>query len=842
MSEKTLVIAEKPSVAGDIIKVLPDKFTRHKTHYEGERYLVSFAIGHLVGIAYPEEIDPRYQKWDISLLPILPETFPLAALSETKAQLTALGRLMQRKDVTEIINACDAGREGELIFKYILRFVDKGKEGRKRVRRLWLQSMTRDAIRAGFAQLRENSSMQSLEDTALCRSEADWLIGINATRALTGYNSRNGGFRKTPCGRVQTPTLSLIVTREHERLAFVPAEYWELHATFAVNAAQGQKKRPGGGGEGGGQDYQGVWIDPAFKASAQVPQGKANRLWDEVRARDIVARCSGRPATVTQQSKKGQQGPPPLYDLTSLQREANSRFGFSAKNTLSIAQALYERHKLLTYPRTDSRHLPEDYVAEARDIMGQQRGWQLGAFAAEALDKEYIKKNKRIFDNAKVSDHFAIIPTGVLPKTLSVSEEKIYRMVVQRFIATFFPPAQFLQTTRHSLVEGETFLTEGRIWLVSGWKAVYGGEADDEGERRLAELAPDTAVLCREIESRHQVTKPQPRYTEATLLSAMEHSDKLLDDEGLREAMKDRGLGTPATRAAIIEKLLSEKYIVREGKDLAPTGKAFELIALLSGMGIEVLASPELTGEWEFKLNQILKGGLSRTEFMREIRDLTRRVVEQVQGYEAKSEGAATAREASFSPLDGRRYYETATGYHAEGSKRILRKVLGGRPLREEEIVVLLQGGTIGPFHDFRSKQGRPFSASLKLTEGKVEFIFDQAGGEEMVAQETLGEPLGLSPVDQSPVYDRPQAYMSVSALAGDRDKGLRIGKTILAKAIEPRWVTQLLRDGRTELIKGCISKSRRPFDAHLTLDDKGKLGFDFPPRPVRKGRVKREG
>ncbi|OQX17064.1 MAG: DNA topoisomerase III, partial [Desulfobulbaceae bacterium A2] len=580
MTEKSLIIAEKPSVAADIVKALPDKFTRHKTHYEGEQYLVSFAIGHLVGIAYPEEIDPRYQKWDISLLPILPENFPLTALSETKTQLSALGRLIGRKDVTEIVNACDAGREGELIFKYILRFVAKDQAGRKRIRRLWLQSMTRDAIRAGFAQLRDNSTMQSLEDTALCRSEADWLIGINATRALTGYNSRNGGFRKTSCGRVQTPTLSLIVTREHERLAFVPADYWELHASFTVSGGSRQAQPAAGRGGDGGQDYLGVWIDPAFKSSAQAPQGKANRIWDEARARDIVARCSGRPAAVSQSSRKGQQGPPPLYDLTSLQREANSRFGFSAKNTLSIAQALYERHKLLTYPRTDSRHLPEDYVGEARDIMGQQRGWQLGAFAAEALEKNYIKKNKRIFDNAKVSDHFAIIPTGVLPKTLSASEEKIYRMVVQRFIAAFFPAAQYLQTTRHSVVAGETFLTEGRIWLVSGWKAVYGAEADDEGEQRLAELAPDTAVLCREIETRQQTTKPPARYTEATLLSAMEHSDKLLDDEGLREAMKDRGLGTPATRAAIIEKLLSEKYLVREGKELAPTGKAFELIAL----------------------------------------------------------------------------------------------------------------------------------------------------------------------------------------------------------------------------------------------------------------------
>ena len=813
---KTLIIAEKPSVATDIVKALPGKFTRTKTHFESDDHVVSYAIGHLVSIAYPEEIDPELHKWSLDNLPILPEQFPLAVLPETKAQFNALSKLIRRRDVDVIVNGCDAGREGELIFKYILKQAAGRSTGGKSIRRLWLQSMTLDAIREGLNKLKDDKEMLPLEDTALCRSEADWLIGINATRALTCYNSRFGGFRKTPCGRVQTPTLSLLVKREILRREFVPETYWELHALFACGAVQ----------------YQGVWIDPAFEKDEDQAQSRRNRIWEEDRAKTIATKCQGKPAQVEETSKKSTKGAPPLYDLTLLQREANSRFGFSAKNTLALAQALYERHKLVTYPRTDSRCLPEDYLPTVEKVVGQQQQWQYGKFAAEALQKNYLKKDKRIFDNKKISDHFAIIPTSGLPKSLSEPELKIYQMIVQRFLAVFFPPAVYHNTRRLSLVEGETFLTEGKILVEPGWKAIYGASSEEDGEKELQALPPNTPVQCEEIDRQEHQTKPAPRFTEATLLSAMEHSGKLIDDEELAEAMKERGLGTPATRAAIIEKLINEKYIVREQRELVPTGKAFELLNLLEARHIDVLASPELTGEWEYKLNQILKGAMTRAQFMREIRGLTGTIVDKI-----KQEGGGQRQEAPFSPVNGRHFFETASAYESDDGKLIIRKILGGRVMKAEEIVALIQGETLGPFDDFRSKKGKPFTASVHLAEGKVAFLFADSAAEldsEAIKQQ---DPLGASPVDGTPVYETPAGYLSESALAGDQKKGLRISKIILGRRLDRDHISQLLASGRSALITGFISKKKKPFDAYLLLDAKGKLSFEFPPRAPKKSK-----
>jgi len=817
---KTLIIAEKPSVAADIVKALPGSFDRQKTHFEGGDHIVSYAVGHLVSIGFPEEIDPALQKWDLETLPILPETFPLTVLPDSRQQFNALSKLLKRKDVDVIVNACDAGREGELIFKYILRQVFSKPPAGKTVRRLWLQSMTLDAIKDGLRHLRDDKEMVSLEHAALCRSEADWLIGINATRALTCYNSRHGGFSKTPCGRVQTPTLSLLVKREQERLAFVPKDYWELHAQFECGLVK----------------YQGVWIDAAFKKDQEDPDGNKKRIWEEARAKAIAEKCAGQPAKVSEESKKSSQAPSMLYDLTTLQREANSRFGFSAKNTLSIAQALYEQHKLITYPRTDSACLPEDYLPQVNEVLAQQRQWQFGRFAAEALAKGWPDKNagnRRVFNNKKISDHFALIPTVNLPGSLSDAELKVYQMIVQRFLAVFFPAAVFAQTRRLSVVEKETFLTEGKILVEAGWKAIYGAEAAAGEAKTLEPLPAKTAVRCAEIEQKKLVTKPPPRFNEATLLSAMEHSGKLVEDEELAEAMKERGLGTPATRAAIIEKLLAEKYAVRELKDLVPTGKAFELISLLEARDIDVLASPELTGEWECKLNQILKGSMTREQFMREIRQQTAAIVEKVK---AGAGSEAVREEASFSPLNGRRFFATANAYESEDRSLRIRKVLGGRLMSVEEIVCLIKGGTVGPHSDFRSKAGKPFTASVMLKDGKVSFQFPDSTDNLDIEAVKQQEPLGLSPVDRTPVFETPMSYMSASALDGDQKKGLRIGKTILERAISPEHVRQLLTQGKTELIKGFISKKKRPFDAYLLMDAKGKVTFEFPPRKGKGG------
>ncbi len=820
---KTLIIAEKPSVAADIVKALPGKFTKTKTHFEGGDYIVSYAIGHLVSIAYPEEINPEFKKWTLDNLPILPSPFPLAVLPGTKSQFNALSKLIRRRDVDVIVNGCDAGREGELIFKYILKQASTRSVEGKTIRRLWLQSMTKNAISKGLAHLRDNEEMLTLEDTALCRSEADWLIGINATRALTCYNSRFGGFRKTPCGRVQTPTLSLMVKREAERRAFKPTDYFELHAEFRSLDVS----------------YEGVWIDPEFTKDPEQPHGRQNRLWDKEQAQSIVDKCQGKEAVVEETAKKTTQSSPPLYDLTLLQREANSRFGFSAKNTLALTQALYERHKLVTYPRTDSRCLPEDYLPEVKKVVTSQQGWQFGRFAAEALQKKYVKKSKRIFNDKKISDHFAIIPTSQLPKSLSEPEQKIYQMIVQRFLAVFFPSAVFHNTRRLSVVEKETFLTEGKILVEAGWKAVYGAQTDsgDEKEKTLQPLPEGKPVSCHEIDLQEYQTKPPPRFSEATLLSAMEHSGKLIDDDELAEAMKDRGLGTPATRAAIIEKLINEKYVSREARELIPTGKAFELLSLLTDKHIDVLASPELTGEWEYKLNQILKGAMTREQFMAEIREMTSSIVAKV-----KNGDETKPKDAPFSPVAGVKFFETATAYASEDKKILIRKVLGGRIMDEDDVVRLIKGETIGPFADFRSKKGKPFTASVRINNSKIEFLFADSTDQLDVDEIKQQEPLGLSPIDQTKVYETPAAFMSESALTGDTKKGLRISKMILGRRIDPDHIEQLLNKGKTDLINGFISKKKRPFDAYLVLDDKGKLGFEFPPRKRKGGKKAANG
>ena len=815
MTEKTLIIAEKPSVAGDLARVLPDSFKKEKTHYEGNRYIVSFAIGHLVSICFPEQIDSKYQSWNMDLLPILPKTFPLMGLDGTKSQLNALQKLIRRKDVTEVINGCDAGREGELIFKYIISHAWTQSVGRKRFRRLWLQSMTTDSIKKGFANLRSSEEMIPLEETALCRSESDWLIGINATRALTGFNSRRGGFFLTPCGRVQTPTLSLLVKRERSRHDFTPRSFINLFGQFSNN----------------GETYQGKWIDPNFKKDPTDPYLKADRLWDPEEAESIRTRCTGKAAVVSEKTKKSSQNPPQLYDLTLLQREANSRFGFSAKNTLGLAQALYERHKVLTYPRTDSRYLPEDYLETVKKTLTQQENWNFATFARTALERGYVKPDKRIFNNSKVSDHHAIIPTTLLPKNLTEPEMKVYQMVVQRFIAVFFPPAEYQNTRRLSIVEEDTFLTEGKIMVEQGWRAIYLVGNKKPADAALTSIDLQAPTTCKQVDREDKETTPPARYNEATLLSAMENSGKLVEDEELAEAMRERGLGTPATRAAIIEKLIHEKYVVREGRDLTPTGKAFELLAMLEAMRIDVLASPEMTGEWEYKLNQILRGEFTRDHFMQEIRNLTRQIIERVKNYETEE----VKPEAPFSPINDIHFFCSPTAYISEDEKIYIRKILGGRLLSEAEVIALIHGETIGPFSDFRSKKGKNFTASVRLNKNKIEFIFPDSNADLDIEAIKKGEILGYSPMDETPVYDCPASYMSASALEGEAKTGLRISKIILSREIGPEHIRQLLEDGKTELIKGFISKRKKPFDAYLVLAKNGKVSFEFPPREAKR-------
>jgi DNA topoisomerase-3 len=635
---KTLVIAEKPSVAQDIVRALTPtagKFEKHDEYFESEQYVVTSAVGHLVEIQAPEEFDVKRGKWSFANLPVIPPHFDLKPVDKTKTRLNAVVKQAKRKDVTQLINACDAGREGELIFRLIEQYAGGKSPLNKPVRRLWLQSMTPQAIRDGFESLRTEAQMQGLADAARSRSEADWLVGINGTRAMTAFNSRDGGFFLTTVGRVQTPTLSVVVEREEKIRKFVSRDYWEIHGAFQAEAGQ----------------YPGKWFDANFKKPPPGPDGvadpemRADRVWTEREAIEIADAARGKPATVTEESKPTTSASPMLFDLTSLQREANGRFGFSAKTTLALAQSLYERHKALTYPRTDSRALPEDYLPVVKDTMKMlaDSGMKhLAPFARQAVEGNYVKPNKRIFDNAKVSDHFAIIPTLQAPSGLSDAEQKLYDFVVRRFLSVFFPSAEFQVTTRISTVETNgkkyPFRSDGKVLVKPGWLAIWGKEAvsdDDEKDgKNLVVVKPGETVKTESADLKALKTRPPARYSEATLLGAMEGAGKTIDDDELREAMQEKGLGTPATRAATIEGLIAEKYMLREGRELIPTAKAFQLMTLLRGLGVEELSKPELTGEWEYKLAQMEKGALSRADFMREIAEMTEHIVKKAKEYD----------------------------------------------------------------------------------------------------------------------------------------------------------------------------------------------------------------
>jgi DNA topoisomerase-3 len=899
---KTLVIAEKPSVAQDIVRALTPtagKFDKHDEYFESAGYIVSSAVGHLLEIQAPEEFDVKRGKWSFSHLPVIPPYFDLKPVEKTRTRLNAVIRLAKRRDVTELVNACDAGREGELIFRLIEQYAGGKHPLGKPVRRLWLQSMTPQAIRDGFAQLRSEQQMQGLADAARSRSEADWLVGINGTRAMTAFNSRDGGFFLTTVGRVQTPTLSVVVEREEQIRKFVSRDYWEIHASFAAEAGE----------------YPGKYFDPAWKKAdaPQLPSGepdpeqRADRVWNEREARAIADAARGRPASVTEESKPTTQASAALFDLTSLQREANGRFGFSAKTTLALAQSLYERHKALTYPRTDSRALPEDYLPVVKDtlkMLAASGMKHLAPFARQAIDGGYARPNKRIFDNAKVSDHFAIIPTLQAPSGLSEAEQKLYDFVVRRFLAVFFPSAEFQVTTRISTVvvaptlpatrgspppEGAgsgsgrpgagaragrsyAFRSDGKVLVKPGWMAIYGkeaasektGDGDEKDGKNLVPVKPGELVRVDSVEARGLKTRPPARYSEATLLGAMEGAGKLIDDDELREAMQEKGLGTPATRAAIIEGLLNEKYMLREGRELIPTAKAFQLMTLLRGLGVEELSKAELTGEWEYKLAQMEHGRLSRDAFMREIAAMTERMVNKAKEYDRDTIPGDYATLAAPCPNcagvvkeNYRRY--SCTGKSGGGQDACgfsFGKTPAGRTFELAEVEQFLRERKIGPLEGFRSKAGWPFTAEIVLRfdedakNYKLEFDF----GDDRNAAET-GElvdfsgqtSLGPCPKCGSAVFEHGKSYVcekSVPTAAHPTPTcDFKSGQIILQQPVVREQMSKLLEGGKTDLLDKFVSmRTRRPFKAFLAWDKQaGKVNFEFAPSrfPPRKTAAK---
>jgi len=862
---KTLVIAEKPSVAQDIVRALTPtagKFDKHEDHFENDTYVVTSAVGHLVEIAAPEQFDVKRGKWSFAQLPVLPPYFDLKPIDKTKSRLAAVVRLAKRKDVGQLINACDAGREGELIFRLIEQYAGGHKGGAyqalgKPVRRLWLQSMTPAAIRDGFDHLRSDQQMQGLADAARSRSEADWLVGINGTRAMTAFNSRDGGFFLTTVGRVQTPTLSIVVEREEQIRAHRSRDYWEIHASFLAQAGE----------------YPGKWFDPAWKkptgddADAEL---RADRLWSQREALAIVEAVRGKAASVTEESKPTTQASGLLYDLTSLQREANGRFGFSAKTTLQLAQSLYERHKALTYPRTDSRALPEDYLGTVKqtfEMLAASGMRHLAPHALTALNNGYIRPSKRIFDNSKVSDHFAIIPTLQAPSGLSEAEQKLYDLVVRRFIAVFFPSAEFTVTTRISKVLNHHFKTEGKVLVKPGWMAVYGKEAAEdvvdakEGDKgqNLVPVREGETVRTESVEAKGLKTKPPARYSEATLLGAMEGAGKLIDDDELREAMQEKGLGTPATRAATIEGLLTEKYMLREGREIIPTAKAFQLMTLLRGLGVEELSKAELTGEWEHKLAQMERGQLSRSAFMAEIAQMTERLVKKAKEYDRDTiPGNYTVLQTPCPNCGGvvrenyRRYGCTGADGHSDGCGFSFGKSPAGRTFEPEEAEQLLASKKIGPLEGFRSKAGWPFVAEIviKYSEDdknwKLEFDFgddkkNEDSGE--LVDFSASEALGACPKCGGAVHEHGSNYVCVRSVPTEQQAtptcDFKSGKVILQQPVAREQMSKLLATGKTDLLDKFVSmRTRRAFKAFLAWDkEAGKVNFEFAPSkfPPRK-------
>jgi DNA topoisomerase III len=734
---KTLLIAEKPSVGQDLARVLPGPFKKQEGFLEGPEHVISWAVGHLVQLAEPDEYDTKYKRWRMEDLPIVPDRFKLVIRDErSRKQMSVVSAQLRREDVDLVVNACDAGREGELIFAYLY---EKAK-AKKPVKRLWLSSMTNAAMTAALSSLRPAEELASLEQAARSRSEADWIVGMNATRAAT-IRLRSSFDGAVSLGRVQTPTLAIVARREEEIKAFVPEPYWLVDATFEA--------------------------DPERVYEGRFHAGSKPRIATEEQAHAIVAACRGKTATITKLERKEQRERAPLlYDLTSLQREANTRYGFSAKRTLAAAQRCYEEHKALTYPRTSSRYLTKDMVGEIKptaELVGAHREYAKAAQYVAGLD---LLPLARVVNDAKVTDHHAIIPTRSEHNLdrMSSDDRRIYDMVTRRFLAVFHPEAVFENTRVETTVAaggdggevedvnagkgtgegGYVFRTRGRLLLVPGWRGVYDegataspvkasakeGEEDEGTDQQLPKLEQGERVQVREVDSARKETKPPRRYSDASLLAAMETAGKLVDDEELREAMKDSGIGTPATRAAIIERLITVGYLERDGRALVATEKGLNVIRLLDE---HALTSPGLTGDWENRLGKIERGEDSREQFMRDIAGFATETVAEL---DEKLKGVRIPR-ASLGPCPvcGHEIMENRKGYSCWGRTDpgcgfVIWKAKAGKQLPVDVARELIKTGyTVQAVTGFRGRSGRSFRAHLALQqteEGKWRVEFDE--------------------------------------------------------------------------------------------------------------------
>lgn len=835
---KGLIITEKPSVARDIARALGGFESAGDEYYENDRYIVSWAIGHLLEFIPPEEIDPKFKRWVLEDLPIIPDEFQYAPKPGQSERLKTLKKLYARDDVVEVINACDAGREGELIFREILWYFQKFKNAPKprSMKRLWLQSMTTEAIKTGFSELVDGHKFDGLSDAAVCRSEADWLIGINATRALTRRMKTRTERTAWSAGRVQTPTLALLVDRELENLTHRPTSFWRLQAQF----------------DAGDHKYWGTWFNPKFVPDPDDPQ-KDDWITTEKILEEITKAVHGRSGSASESRKIQKESARQLFDLTSLQREANSRFGYSARRTLQAAQRLYEGHKLLTYPRTDSKCLPADYRGHVNNAVEQFSSRGIYAPFAASLRKNGLRNTGRIFDDSKVSDHFAIIPTGQLPPaSLSGDDERIFDLVMRRFLSAFYPSAEWMRVERTTVVENHHFRTRARFLEVPGWYEVYGKEAVEE-TAVLAELSGDNhPVKNIDTESEADKTKPPSRYTEARLLSLMEHAGRQVDDEELTEVLKGKGLGTPATRAEIIENLVTKQYVRRAERTLRATPKGILLIDLLRRMGADRLASPILTAEMEMRLQEVEQGLRTRRAYTREVVEYTEEIVEKAKTfqyddlYDNDPPIGPCPLDSKLQVVERSRFYcsEDNQGKDSEGCGFIIWKERNGRYLDRVTVKELLEHGETPLLEGFLSANGQGYSAVLKLTEkGDLELLTEDGkpvGGAGLAEITESSQVLTKCPLHEDcMVYETETTFQCEGKGPEPEDEGGKKAKKVVAilpKVVCKRELSadeaiKYFDQGITDEFPDFISRYGRPFKARLKLKPTGKHGFEFAPR-----------
>ncbi|NJK90236.1 MAG: hypothetical protein HC923_13195, partial [Myxococcales bacterium] len=869
---KSLVITEKPSVARDIVAAIGG-FSEKDGYWEGADYVVTYAVGHLFELPAPEDMSPEYRAWTLNTLPILPPEFrfrdvapKLKPKSGTRDRLSTIRSLLQRKDVDRLVNACDAGREGELIFREIVEHF----ESTQPIQRLWLQSMTRDAIRRGFDELQDGVKYEGLSNAAHCRNYSDWVIGMNATRALTRRLKSRSENQAWSAGRVQTPTLAMLVHRELDILAHTPKPFWRIRASF----------------QHADETYEALWFDPTARSSGEDDDQREDRLFDEAKAREIVEKTRGKMGVASETQKPSRDNPPLLFDLTSLQREANSRFGWSARRTLNAAQRCYEGHKVLTYPRTDAKALPNDYRPVVNEVIEQLGRDPRFTVAARRLKSAGLLNTEKIFDDAKVTDHFAIVPTGTLATHLSGDDARLFDLVARRFLAAFFRHALWTRIDRVTVVEGERFRSRARVLVEPGWREVMG---ETEGEGKLTpfvagkELVEGVSVDPHEVGLEEEQTKPPNRITEARLLSLMEGAGKYVEDEETAEAMRESGIGTPATRADIIENLISKGYVLRAARALKPTVKGIRLIDILHRMKAERLASPALTGELERHLNLVERGRMGSAEFMDEIYEYAEEIVDLTKNFEFESL-YPDEQPLGHCPCEKKRpVYERSWFYRCkepdglDTNMRRRKKAIeagedvvedcsfrvwkdkSGRYIERQSVLELLESERTRPLDGFMTRQGKTYRGFLTLVGKDVELERLEASGEADEASEAPEYEVDETPVGKCPVCQEGDVVETrgsfvctrglavLRALERDEASTLPIRPSqvpedlvycafVLPRTVCKREVTRAesetyIRDHKTPILEDFTSKKGRPFSAMLVLRDTGRMGFEFPPR-----------